>query len=204
MLDQFEKELTAKGYHSICGVDEAGRGPLAGPVVAGAVILDPKHPIDGLNDSKKLSSSMRERLFQEIKKWAIASAVAIVSPETIDQINVLEASRLAMMKAIRQLTIAPDVVLSDFMELPELDVLVMSLVKGDSRSMSIAAGSILAKVTRDRLMEAWAVRYPEYGFAKHKGYPTKEHLAMLQRYGPCPIHRMSFKPVLLVTNQRSI
>ncbi|MFA5066716.1 MAG: ribonuclease HII [Candidatus Izemoplasmatales bacterium] len=204
MLDQFEKELTDKGYHSICGVDEAGRGPLAGPVVAGAVILDPKHPIDGLNDSKKLSSSMRERLFQEIKKWAIASAVAIVSPETIDQINVLEASRLAMMKAIRQLTIAPDVVLSDFMELPELDVLVMSLVKGDSRSMSIAAGSILAKVTRDRLMEAWAVRYPEYGFAKHKGYPTKEHLAMLQRYGPCPIHRMSFKPVLLVTNQRSI
>lgn len=204
MLDQFEKELTDKGYHFICGVDEAGRGPLAGPVVAGAVILDPKHPIDGLNDSKKLSSSMRERLFQEIKKWAIASAVAIVSPETIDQINVLEASRLAMMKAIRQLTIAPDVVLSDFMELPELDVLVMSLVKGDSRSMSIAAGSILAKVTRDRLMEAWAVRYPEYGFAKHKGYPTKEHLAMLQRYGPCPIHRMSFKPVLLVTNQRSI
>ncbi|MDD4987640.1 MAG: ribonuclease HII [Candidatus Izemoplasmatales bacterium] len=204
MLDQFEKELTDKGYHSICGVDEAGRGPLAGPVVAGAVILDPKHPIDGLNDSKKLSSSMRERLFQEIKKWAIASAVAIVSPETIDQINVLEASRLAMMQAIRQLTIAPDVVLSDFMELPELDVLVMSLVKGDSRSMSIAAGSILAKVTRDRLMEAWAVRYPEYGFAKHKGYPTKEHLAMLQRYGPCPIHRMSFKPVLLVTNQRSI
>ncbi|MDD3113114.1 MAG: ribonuclease HII [Candidatus Izemoplasmatales bacterium] len=204
MLDQFEKELTDKGYHSICGVDEAGRGPLAGPVVAGAVILDPKHPIDGLNDSKKLSSSMRERLFQEIKKWAIASAVAIVSPETIDQINVLEASRLAMMKAIRQLTIAPDVVLSDFMELPELDVLVMSLVKGDSRSMSIAAGSILAKVTRDRLMEAWEVRYPEYGFAKHKGYPTKEHLAMLQRYGPCPIHRMSFKPVLLVTNQRSI
>ncbi|MDD4354626.1 MAG: ribonuclease HII [Candidatus Izemoplasmatales bacterium] len=204
MLDQFEKELTDKGYHFICGVDEAGRGPLAGPVVAGAVILDPKHPIDGLNDSKKLSSSMRERLFQEIKKWAIASAVAIVSPETIDQINVLEASRLAMMKAIRQLTIAPDVVLSDFMELPELDVLVMSLVKGDSRSMSIAAGSILAKVTRDRLMEAWEVRYPEYGFAKHKGYPTKEHLAMLQRYGPCPIHRMSFKPVLLVTNQRSI
>jgi len=204
MLDQFEKELTDKGYHSICGVDEAGRGPLAGPVVAGAVILDPKHPIDGLNDSKKLSSSMRERLFQEIKKWAIASAVAIVSPETIDQINVLEASRLAMMQAIRQLTIAPDVVLSDFMELPELDVLVMSLVKGDSRSMSIAAGSILAKVTRDRLMEAWEVRYPEYGFAKHKGYPTKEHLAMLQRYGPCPIHRMSFKPVLLVTNQRSI
>ncbi|MDY0372866.1 MAG: ribonuclease HII [Acholeplasmataceae bacterium] len=204
MLDQFEKELTDKGYHFICGVDEAGRGPLAGPVVAGAVILDPKHPIDGLNDSKKLSSSMRERLFQEIKKWAIASAVAIVSPETIDQINVLEASRLAMMQAIRQLTIAPDVVLSDFMELPELDVLVMSLVKGDSRSMSIAAGSILAKVTRDRLMEAWAVRYPEYGFAKHKGYPTKEHLAMLQRYGPCPIHRMSFKPVLLVTNQRSI
>ena len=204
MLDQFEKELTDKGYHFICGVDEAGRGPLAGPVVAGAVILDPKHPIDGLNDSKKLSSSMRERLFQEIKKWAIAAAVAIVSPETIDQINVLEASRLAMMQAIRQLTIAPDVVLSDFMELPELDVLVMSLVKGDSRSMSIAAGSILAKVTRDRLMEAWAVRYPEYGFAKHKGYPTKEHLAMLQRYGPCPIHRMSFKPVLLVTNQRSI
>ncbi|MDD5601972.1 MAG: ribonuclease HII [Candidatus Izemoplasmatales bacterium] len=204
MLDQFEKELTDKGYHFICGVDEAGRGPLAGPVVAGAVILDPKHPIDGLNDSKKLSSSMRERLFQEIKKWAIASAVAIVSPETIDQINVLEASRLAMMQAIRQLTIAPDVVLSDFMELPELDVLVMSLVKGDSRSMSIAAGSILAKVTRDRLMEAWEVRYPEYGFAKHKGYPTKEHLAMLQRYGPCPIHRMSFKPVLLVTNQRSI
>lgn len=195
MLYQYENELNKQGFKAICGIDEAGRGPLAGPVVAGAVILDPLKPIAGLNDSKRLSGRERERLYLEIQNNALAFSVAIIDHKTIDRINVLEASRLAMMTAIKTLQIQPDFVLTDFMELPELDTPVLALVKGDQKSASIAAGSIMAKVTRDRLMIDWDKLYPEYGFARHKGYPTKAHLAALACLGPCPIHRTSFKPV---------
>lgn len=203
MMVRFEERLRAQGYQAICGVDEAGRGPLAGPVVAGAVILDWTHPIVGLNDSKQLSQATRERLFSEIKNHALAVGIGIVDQTTIDRINILEASRLAMMQAIRQLCIPPDAVLTDYMELPDLCVPVLALVHGDCRSASIAAGSIIAKVTRDRIMMEYASKYPEYGFYNHKGYPTKEHLAALKKWGPTPIHRLSFKPVKTLWNPQN-
>lgn len=202
MMYRFEERLHAQGYQAICGVDEAGRGPLAGPVVAAAVILDWAHPIVGLNDSKQLSQATRERLFSEIENHALAVGIGIVDQTTIDRINILEASRLAMMQAIRQLSIKPDAVLTDYMDLPDLSVPVLSLVKGDCRSASIAAGSIIAKVTRDRIMMEYASQYPEYGFSNHKGYPTKGHLAVLRELGPTPIHRLSFKPVKAMSDPR--
>lgn len=179
----------------ICGVDEAGRGPLAGPVCAAAVILDPARPIPGLRDSKKLSAAKRERLAEEIRSHALAWAVAWASEEEIDRINILQASLLAMARAVMGLGREPAEVLIDGNRCPELPFPARAIVKGDDTEPSISAASILAKTARDKEMRRLAVMYPEYGFERHAGYPTAEHLAALDRHGPCPIHRKSFGPV---------
>jgi ribonuclease HII len=179
-----------------CGVDEAGRGPLAGNVVAAAVILDPHHPIAGLNDSKKLSARQREILAAEIHKNAVAWSIGRASPFEIDGINILKATFLAMRRAVQGLTIAPLGALVDGNRDPKFGGLETEMVvKGDGKIMSIAAASILAKTERDAEMRALAVLYPHYGFEQHMGYPTAAHLAALQAFGPCPVHRKSFGPV---------
>ena len=178
----------------VCGVDEAGRGPLAGPVVAAAVILAPARIPEGLNDSKALSHTKRELLLNAILKTA-QIGIGIAEPEEIDRINILQASLIAMRRAVLALPTLPDMALIDGNKLPELPCKAEAIVKGDSRSLSIAAASIVAKVTRDRLMVEAESRYPGYGLAGHKGYPTKAHIAALQLLGPSPIHRLSFKPV---------
>ena len=183
----------------ICGVDEAGRGPLAGAVVAGAVVLDPENPIDGLKDSKKLSAGRREFLFEQIQLKAKAWGIGEASPTEIDQINILQATMLAMHRAIEDLTTRlggwPDKALIDGNRCPELPIAAEAIVKGDAKEPAISAASILAKVTRDRQMMALHERHPEYGFAQHMGYPTEAHLAALQHYGVCNEHRRSFSPV---------
>ena len=191
----YEEALYQKGLMAICGTDEAGRGPLAGPVVAGAVILDPKYRIEGLNDSKQLSAKKREFLAIEIKKHALAYAVAFVNEAEIDRINIYQASRLAMTQAIAALGIRPDFILSDAMPLPDIQIPYLAIIKGDALSASIGAASILAKVARDAYMTAMAKQYPAYGFDIHKGYPTPRHLAALETFGPCPIHRVTYRPV---------
>lgn len=187
----FEKEYGEK-YTWICGVDEAGRGPLAGPVAAGAVILPKEDVIYYLNDSKKLSEKKREELFDEIRKRAAAWHVGIVSPERIDEINILQATYEAMREAIAGLSREPDLLLNDAVTIPEVAIPQIPIVKGDAKSASIAAASIVAKVTRDHLMEEYDRLYPEYGFARHKGYGTKAHIEALKACGPCPIHRRTF------------
>ncbi|MBJ7550679.1 ribonuclease HII [Marinomonas ostreistagni] len=180
----------------IAGADEAGRGPLAGDVVAAAVILDPEKPIVGLNDSKKLSEKKREALFAEIQQKALAFSIARASVAEIDEINILHASMLAMKRAIDSLPISAEHVLIDGNRIPkELSCPAEAVVKGDARHAAIAAASILAKVTRDREIVALDAKYPQYNFAKHKGYPTAVHLAAIQKYGVCDIHRRSFGPV---------
>lgn len=179
----------------ICGTDEAGRGPIAGPVVAAAVILDPARPIEGINDSKKLSEKKREALSKEIKEKALYWSIAQCDVEEIDAINILQASLLAMQRAVEGLPIAPEKVLVDGNRLPKLKVLAEAVVGGDALHACIGAASILAKVERDRQMLLWHEHYPNYDFAKHKAYPTPAHLALLQQYGASPIHRRSFKPV---------
>lgn len=179
----------------LAGVDEVGRGPLVGAVVTAAVILDPEHPIDGLADSKKLSEKRREALFVEIKEKALAWCVAEASVSEIDEINILHATMLAMQRAVEGLKPEAEFVLVDGNRCPELPCPSMPVVKGDARHGAISAASILAKVTRDRQMVALEKEYPGYGFAKHKGYPTKQHVAALQELGPIPQHRRSFKPV---------
>ena len=187
-----EAELFDNGYELICGVDEAGRGPLAGPVCAAAVIL-PKHlVIPGLDDSKKLSDKRRRELFPIIKEQALAYGIGLASHEEIDQINILQATFLAMERAIAQLQVKPEFALIDGNREKDFGLPVMTVVKGDSRSANIAAASILAKVTRDDLMEALAEEYPQYGFEIHKGYGTKAHYAALTKLGSTPIHRMTF------------
>lgn len=176
----------------ICGVDEAGRGPLAGPVAAGACILPADHDILYINDSKKLTPKKRDQLYDIIREEAIAFHVALVSPERIDEINILQATYEAMREAIAALNPAPAAVVADAVTIPELQIPQIGIVKGDARCASIAAASILAKVTRDRLMEEYDAQYPEYGFAGHKGYGTKAHIDALKAYGPCPIHRRTF------------
>ena len=180
----------------ICGIDEAGRGPLAGPVAAGACILPPDHDILYLNDSKKLSAKKREELYEVITKEALAWNVGLVSPERIDEINILQATYEAMREAIAGLMenhgVAPDGLVNDAVTIPGISLPQAPVVKGDAKCLSVAAASILAKVTRDRLMEEYDRQYPEYGFAGHKGYGTKAHIAAIQQYGPCPIHRRSF------------
>lgn len=189
---QIEDELYEKGICVICGVDEAGRGPLAGPVCAAAVIL-PKHlEIPGLDDSKKLSDKRRRELFPVIKEQAIAYGIGLASHEEIDEINILQATFLAMKRAIAQLEGKADFALIDGNRETDFGLPVQTVVKGDSRSANIAAASVLAKVTRDDIMEAMAVEYPQYGFEIHKGYGTKAHYAALTEHGPSPIHRMSF------------
>lgn len=179
----------------LAGVDEVGRGPLVGAVVTAAVILDPEQPIDGLADSKKLSEKRREALFIEIKEKALAWCVAEASVSEIDEINILHATMLAMQRAVEGLKPEAEFVLVDGNRCPELPCPSMPVVKGDARHGAISAASILAKVTRDRQMVALEKEYPGYGFAKHKGYPTKQHMAALQELGPIPQHRRSFKPV---------
>ena len=187
---KYERSYVA--YQHICGIDEAGRGPLAGPVVAGAVILPVDCKIRYLNDSKKLSAARREELFDEIMDKAVAAAVGIVSPARIDEINILQATYEAMRQAIGKLSVTPDLLLNDAVTIPQVDISQVPIIKGDAKSMSIAAASILAKVTRDRLMVEYDKVMPEYGFAGHKGYGSAAHIEALKKYGPSPIHRKTF------------
>lgn len=189
---QIEDSFYAQGYQVICGVDEAGRGPLAGPVCAAAVIL-PKHlEIPGLTDSKKLTDKKRRELFPLIQQQAVAYGIGLASQEEIDEINILQATFLAMERALSQLNVRPDMVLIDGNREREFGVPVQTVIKGDSLSANIAAASILAKVTRDNLMMELALQYPQYGFEIHKGYGTKAHYEALRQYGASPIHRRSF------------
>ena len=176
----------------ICGVDEAGRGPLAGPVTAGAVILPREAEIFYLNDSKKLTEKRRDELYDRIKDCAIAWNVAIADHETIDRVNILQADYQAMRDAVNGLSVKPQVLFNDAVIIPDLDIEQVKLIHGDAISVSIAAASIMAKVTRDRLMYHYDSLYPEYGFARNKGYGTAEHIAAIKKYGPCPIHRITF------------
>ena len=189
---EIEQGLMNAGYRRICGVDEAGRGPLAGPVCAAAVILPENLVIPGLDDSKKLSDKRRRELMPVIKEQALAYGIGFASHEEIDEINILQATLLAMERALAQLSIRPDIALIDGNREKDFGLPVKTVVKGDSLSANIAAASVLAKVTRDDLMEAMAGEYPQYGFEVHKGYGTKAHYAALRAYGPSPIHRMTF------------
>jgi ribonuclease HII len=191
-LWEIENEHFAKGVKLICGVDEAGRGPLAGPVCAAAVILPPNLQIPGLNDSKKLTDKRRRELMPIIKEQALAYGIAFASHEEIDEINILQATFLAMERALAQLKIQPELALIDGNRQKDFGINVETVVKGDSRSANIAAASVLAKVTRDDYMEAMALEYPGYGFEIHKGYGTKAHYEALRALGPSPIHRMTF------------
>ncbi len=189
---EIEQSLAAQGYQMICGIDEAGRGPLAGPVCAAAVILPANLEIPGLDDSKKLSDKRRRELMPVIKEKAIAYGIGFASHEEIDEINILQATFLAMDRALAQLSVKPDFALIDGNREKDFGLPVKTVVKGDSLSANIAAASILAKVTRDDLMEQMAKEYPQYAFEVHKGYGTKAHYAALTEHGPSPIHRMTF------------
>ena len=197
-LSSYENEYAAKGYRAIAGIDEAGRGPLAGPVVAACCILDPERPIYGLDDSKKLSEKKREAFFPEIKEKALAYAVVAIDAETIDEINILEATKKAMRQCVEEISqkITPDLLLIDAVKLDGVSQEVVPIIKGDAKSNSIAAASILAKVTRDHMMVEYDSEYPGYGFAKHKGYGTKDHYAAIREQGMSPIHRRSFLKVI--------
>lgn len=189
-MKSYERQYADCTY--ICGIDEAGRGPLAGPVVAGAVILPKDCEILYLNDSKKLSAKKREELYDEIMEKAIATGIGMASPARIDEINILQATYEAMRSAVEQLGVIPDVLLNDAVTIPQIPYPQVPIVKGDAKSVSIAAASILAKVTRDRLMIQYEEIMPGYGFAQNKGYGSKEHIEALQKMGPTPIHRQSF------------
>ena len=189
---EFEDKEYEKGYTSVCGVDEAGRGPLAGPVCAAAVILPKGKCIEGVNDSKKLSEKKREALFEVIKTEALSYSIAFATVEEIEEMNILNATMLAMKRAVEGLPQKADFAMIDGNRLPELSIDREFIVKGDAKSMSIACASILAKVSRDRLLYEYAKEYPQYHFDKHKGYGTKLHVEALREFGPCPYHRMSF------------
>ena len=189
-MSVFEKEYS--DHQAICGIDEVGRGPFAGPVVAGAVILPKDHPILYLNDSKKLSEKKREELYDVILKEAVATGIGMASPARIDEINILQATYEAMRMAISNLAVQPDLLLNDAVTIPEIEIMQIPIIKGDAKSVSIAAASILAKVTRDRLMVEYEKVFPGYDFASNKGYGTKAHIEGLKKFGPTPIHRMSF------------
>lgn len=191
-LWQIEHRFFETGVQVICGIDEAGRGPLAGPVCAAAVILPQDLVLPGLNDSKKVPDKRRRELYDLITDQALAYGIAFASNEEIDEINILQATFLAMKRAVAQLSLRPDLLLLDGNRETEFGIPVQTVIKGDSKSANIAAASILAKVTRDRYMEQLAQEYPQYGFEVHKGYGTKRHYAALQECGPCPAHRMSF------------
>jgi ribonuclease HII len=199
---EFEHKTKSIGYQYIAGIDEAGRGPLAGPVVSAAVILPDSFNCPGVTDSKKLSEKKREALFPEINAQALAVGIGMASHQEIDQINILQASLLSMKRAVQNLTLYPDYLVPDYllidgkftidMELPQ-----QAIVKGDSKSISIAAASIIAKVTRDRFMATLHKTYPQYNFIQHKGYPTKAHKQAIIEYGPCPVHRKTFNGVIV-------
>ena len=189
-MKKYEHEYEHLGY--LCGIDEVGRGPLAGPVVACAVILPKDCNILWLNDSKKLSAKKREELYDEIMEKAIATGIGMASPARIDEINILQATYEAMREAIHNLGVMPEILLNDAVTIPDITIAQVPIIKGDAKSVSIAAASILAKVTRDRLMLQYDKIMPEYGFAKHKGYGSQEHIAALKEYGPTPIHRKTF------------
>jgi ribonuclease HII len=193
--DEFEQEARRCGYRRIAGIDEAGRGPLAGPVVAAAVILPVHARLAGVDDSKQLSEAERERLYPAILDQAVGVGIGLADAGEIDSLNILEATRLAMRRAIDNLTPAPDYLLIDAVTLPAVRIPLRPIVKGDALSLSIAAASIIAKVTRDHLMSAYHATFPQYNFLSHKGYGTAEHLRMLARFGPCSIHRRTFAPV---------
>lgn len=186
----YEREYRPLGV--VCGIDEVGRGPLAGPVVAGAVILPEDCQILYLNDSKKLTERRRELLYEEIMEKAVAVGLGVVSQERIDEINILQATYEAMREAIRNLAVKPDILLNDAVTIPQVDIKQVPIIKGDAKSISIGAASIVAKVTRDRLMVEYDRIMPEYDFASNKGYGSAEHIAALKKYGPTPIHRASF------------
>ena len=189
-MREFEREYEHLGY--ICGIDEVGRGPFAGPVVAGAVILPPDCEILYVNDSKQLSEKMREQLYDEIMEKAVSVAVGYASPQRIDEINILQATYEAMREAVSKLAVTPQILLNDAVTIPQITIPQVPIIKGDAKSISIAAASIVAKVTRDRLMREYDKIMPGYGFASNKGYGSKEHIEAIKKYGPTPIHRRSF------------
>ena len=200
-LFEFETKASYQGFKNIAGIDEAGRGPLAGPVVAAAVILPSQVNIPGLNDSKKLSTKKREELFPKIQEISVFYGVAVVDQKVIDKINILQAARLAMKQAVETLKITPGLLLIDGNQKIDSTLNQWPIVKGDSRSLSIAAASVLAKVTRDRIMDDYHKLYPQYEFNRHKGYGTKLHRNLIQEHGPCPIHRNTFKGVAEYINR---
>ena len=193
LLKEEENKLYDQGIEYICGIDEAGRGPLAGPVVVGAVIMPKDSFIEGVNDSKKISEKKREKIFEQIKEEAIAYSVGIVDKDTIDEINILNATKLGVKIALEGLKQKPDVIMVDALTGLETNgISYISVIKGDAKNYSIAAASIIAKVTRDKIMEEWDSVYPAYGFARHKGYGTAEHIRVIKEQGPCTIHRRTF------------
>lgn len=192
-LLQYEKGLYKKGYNLIAGCDEAGRGPLCGPVVCAAVILPKNYHLEGLTDSKKLTEKKREEFFEIIKKDAIAYHISIIDNKKIDEINILEASRLGMILSVDNLSVKPDFIITDAMDLRKDNCL--PIIKGDAKSITIAAASVLAKVTRDHIMYELDKKYPEYELKKHKGYPTKRHLELIEKYGIKDFYRLTYKPV---------
>ncbi len=200
-MSVFEEQLEAKGFQRIAGIDEAGRGPLAGPVVAAACILPKNTLFENLNDSKQLTADERETLFQSITACpGLIYGIGIASVEEIDRVNILQATLLAMRRAEAAMSVRPDYILIDGNQLPYFEVPIEGIIKGDGRSVSIAAASILAKVTRDRIMAGLDEKWPEYGFKQHKGYATEQHLDAIRKWGPCPIHRRSFEPVKSLLN----
>lgn len=204
-MSQCEQRLKLEGFTRIAGVDEAGRGPLAGPVVAAACILPEGVLFKNLNDSKQLTREQREALFAEIVHCPdLIYSVGIIDVKIIDKVNILQATFLAMKKAIEMMSMQPDYILIDGNQLPYLEIPTESVVEGDGRSVSIAAASIIAKVTRDRIMTELDAKYPEYGFKQHKGYATDQHIGAIQAHGPCPIHRKSFDPVKSMLNPPSV
>lgn len=193
---RYDESFLLKGFERIAGLDEAGRGPLAGPVVASAVVMPPMQKIKGLRDSKKIPDKEREELFYDVLSTSLDIGIGIVEADEIDSINILKATKLAMEKAVKDLSEEPDLLLIDAVDLSGLRIKQVSTPRGESISASIAAASIIAKVVRDRLMQHYSFLYPKYGFEKHKGYCTKDHIENIQRYGPCPIHRKSFGKVM--------
>lgn len=198
---KFEKEAYQHGKKIIIGLDEAGRGPMAGPLVVGAVIFDKNFYCEDINDSKQLSEKKREMLYDIIVENALAYQIEIIDVDEVDRLNVYQASKQGMIRAIEHISLKPDYALTDAMPLGDV-IAHQAIVKGDALSMSIAAASILAKVTRDRIMKEYDLLYPEYGFAKHKGYPTLQHKEALKKYGVTPIHRRTFRPVIDVLNEQ--
>ena len=192
-LKEIEKDLYHKGFKNICGIDEAGRGPLAGPVVIAGVIMPEDSMIEGVNDSKKVSEKKREKLYDIILEEAISYSVAIIGQDVIDEINILNATKQGVTKVVEELDVKPDLILVDALtHIDTKGIPYDSIIKGDAKCYNIAAASIIAKVTRDRIMRQWDEIYPQYGFINHKGYGTAKHIQALKEYGPCPIHRKSF------------